>query len=191
MFEPNGIESTDLKWIRTIVYMQIKSFRLRNVNRDDLMSAGMEGYCKALKSFDPNKNVPFRAYCVHRIQGSAMDELRKQIGDERLKNKWPIVYTNYNFDELMSESSEYKAILEDNASKGEEEEEKEYEKDFKAWVKEAGLSDREREIVLLKLQGLTHEKIGAHYGHSAFWSCHHLKKICVKLKAIYNSRGKT
>jgi RNA polymerase sigma factor (sigma-70 family) len=176
-------EAVDLGWIRMIVNKRLKGFYLWNVSKDDLISAGMEGYCKALRSFDPSKGASFLNYCVARIQGSAMDELRKQIGDERIKNKKPISVGEYNFDKLINDSSEYASILFDNKNKNEENEE------LEARIQEANLTEQEKNIVLLKLRGLTHKEIGAHYGHSAFWSCHHLKKICAKLKAMHAHRG--
>lgn len=172
-------EAVDLGWIRMIVNKRIKGFYLWNVSIDDLMSAGMEGYCKAIKSFDPSKGASFRTYCEARIQGSAMDEIRKQIGDERVKNKKPIPLDEYNFDNLINDSREYASILSDNKDKNEELEE---------LIQKTNLTEQEKNIVLLKLRGLTHKQIGAQYGHSDNWSFNHYTRICAKLKAIHAHR---
>jgi RNA polymerase sigma factor (sigma-70 family) len=176
-------EAVDLGWIRMIVNKRLKGFYLWNVSRDDLISAGMEGYCKALRSFDPSKGVSFRNYCVARIQGSAMDELRKQIGDERIKNKKPISVGEYNFDNLINDSSEYASILFDNKKKNEENEE------LEARIQKANLTEQDKKIIILKLRGLTHKEIGAQYGRSDNWSHNHYTRICVKLKSIHAHRG--
>jgi RNA polymerase sigma factor for flagellar operon FliA len=46
------------------------------VNVDDLFSAGVLGLIDAVKAFDPKRNVKFETYCVQRIRGAILDELR-------------------------------------------------------------------------------------------------------------------
>jgi RNA polymerase sigma factor FliA len=46
------------------------------VDRDDLISAGAFGLMGALKSFDFERGVKFETYCVPRIRGAILDELR-------------------------------------------------------------------------------------------------------------------
>jgi RNA polymerase sigma factor for flagellar operon FliA len=46
------------------------------VELDDLFSAGVFGLMDAVKSFDPNRGVKFETYCVPRIRGAMLDELR-------------------------------------------------------------------------------------------------------------------
>jgi RNA polymerase sigma factor for flagellar operon FliA len=43
---------------------------------DDLMSVGVFGLVQALKAFDPNRGVKFETYCVPRVRGAMLDELR-------------------------------------------------------------------------------------------------------------------
>jgi len=47
------------------------------VELDDLISAGVFGLMNALESFDRNRDVQFKTYCVHRIRGAILDELRQ------------------------------------------------------------------------------------------------------------------
>ncbi len=46
------------------------------VELDDLMSAGLFGLMDAIDAFDLNRGVKFETYCVPRIRGAMLDELR-------------------------------------------------------------------------------------------------------------------
>jgi RNA polymerase sigma factor FliA len=47
------------------------------VELDDLISAGGFGLMNAVETFDRTRAVKFETYCVHRIRGSILDELRR------------------------------------------------------------------------------------------------------------------
>src|SRR6266849_4494937 len=46
------------------------------VELDDLISAGIFGLMDAIEAFDVNRGVKFETYCVPRIRGAMLDELR-------------------------------------------------------------------------------------------------------------------
>src|SRR6187399_3295500 len=46
------------------------------VELDDLVSAGVFGLMDAINAFDLNRGVKFETYCVPRIRGAMLDELR-------------------------------------------------------------------------------------------------------------------
>src|SRR4051812_47792414 len=46
------------------------------VELDDLVSAGIFGLMDAINAFDLNRGVKFETYCVPRIRGAMLDELR-------------------------------------------------------------------------------------------------------------------
>src|SRR5947207_15331548 len=46
------------------------------VELDDLISAGVFGLMDAIDAFDVNRGVKFETYCVPRIRGAMLDELR-------------------------------------------------------------------------------------------------------------------
>jgi len=46
------------------------------VELDDLVSAGIFGLMDAIDAFDPTRGVKFETYCLPRIRGSILDELR-------------------------------------------------------------------------------------------------------------------
>jgi RNA polymerase sigma factor for flagellar operon FliA len=48
----------------------------KNVDHDDLMSAGILGLLDAYDKFDPNKGTKFETYAVWRIKGAVLDQLR-------------------------------------------------------------------------------------------------------------------
>lgn len=55
-----------------------------SVEQDDLVSAGIFGLLDALNAFDPDRGVKFETYCVPRIRGAMLDELRKMDWVPRL-----------------------------------------------------------------------------------------------------------
>ncbi len=54
------------------------------VDINDLMSAGVFGLIDALDAFDPKRGVKFETYCVPRIRGAILDELRAMDWAPRL-----------------------------------------------------------------------------------------------------------
>ena len=46
------------------------------VDLDDLISAGVFGLMDAIDAFDLSRGVKFETYCVPRIRGAMLDELR-------------------------------------------------------------------------------------------------------------------
>ena len=54
------------------------------VELDDLISAGVFGLMDAIDAFDPDRGVKFETYCVPRIRGAMLDELRNMDWVPRL-----------------------------------------------------------------------------------------------------------
>jgi RNA polymerase sigma factor for flagellar operon FliA len=54
------------------------------VDVDDLISAGIFGLMDAVNAFDPGRGVKFETYCVPRIRGAILDELRSMDWVPRL-----------------------------------------------------------------------------------------------------------
>ncbi len=54
------------------------------VDTDDLISAGTFGLMDAINGFDPERGVKFETYCVARIRGAILDELRSMDWVPRL-----------------------------------------------------------------------------------------------------------
>ena len=54
------------------------------VDVNDLMSAGIFGLMDALAAYDPERGVKFETYCVPRIRGAILDELRSMDWVPRL-----------------------------------------------------------------------------------------------------------
>ncbi|MDR1493098.1 MAG: FliA/WhiG family RNA polymerase sigma factor [Planctomycetaceae bacterium] len=74
------------------IYMPLVQFhgeRVRSrlpdeVELDDLVSAGIFGLMDAIDAFDLNRGVKFETYCVPRIRGAMLDELRNMDWVPRL-----------------------------------------------------------------------------------------------------------
>jgi RNA polymerase sigma factor for flagellar operon FliA len=54
------------------------------VDRDDLISAGVFGLMDAIQAFDPKRGVKFETYCAPRIRGAILDALRSMDWVPRL-----------------------------------------------------------------------------------------------------------
>ena len=54
------------------------------VELDDLISAGTFGLMDAIEAYDPERGVKFETYCLPRIKGSILDELRSMDWVPRL-----------------------------------------------------------------------------------------------------------
>lgn len=48
----------------------------RHVELGDLVGAGVFGLIRAVESFDPEREIKFETYAVHKIRGAILDELR-------------------------------------------------------------------------------------------------------------------
>lgn len=56
----------------------------QSIELDDLYSVGITGLIDAIEKFDPARNVKFETYCVQRIQGAIIDDIRKKDRVPRL-----------------------------------------------------------------------------------------------------------
>ncbi len=64
-----------LPLVRSVVNQMVSRLP-RNVDRDDLTSAGVIGLIHAARQFDDSRGVPFEQYARIRIRGAVLDELR-------------------------------------------------------------------------------------------------------------------
>lgn len=56
----------------------------QSVELDDLYGVGILGLIDAINKFDPTRNVRFETYCVQRIKGTIIDDIRKKDRVPRL-----------------------------------------------------------------------------------------------------------
>ncbi len=63
---------------------RLKAILPDTVELDDLISAGVFGLMDAIDAFDISRGVKFETYCVPRIRGAMLDELRKMDWVPRL-----------------------------------------------------------------------------------------------------------
>jgi len=59
------------------VARKVKARLPRSVEFGDLEGAGDVGLIQAVQSFDPERGVPFEAFCAYRVRGAILDELRR------------------------------------------------------------------------------------------------------------------
>jgi RNA polymerase sigma factor FliA len=79
--DPNSVELRNTLIERYTPLVRYNGERLRSklpegVELDDLISAGIFGLMDAIDAFDLDRGVKFETYCVPRIRGAMLDELR-------------------------------------------------------------------------------------------------------------------
>jgi len=95
------------KWVRIVVMRVLREKNLFHLDVSILISAGLFGYSQALQRFDPSRNVKLKTYAEHRIKGAVLDEVRKMIGDERVKHKRPYHVSTSDFEFLLSDEGHH------------------------------------------------------------------------------------
>ena len=80
-------DSTDLRHKLILRYLHLVRFNAeriaarlptsRHMGKEDLQSAGIFGLMEAIEAFDLSCGVKFETYCVPRIRGAMLDELRE------------------------------------------------------------------------------------------------------------------
>jgi RNA polymerase sigma factor FliA len=83
--EYSHTKSDDLYWKLVDSYMPVVKYVAgimqitlpRSIQFDDLVSAGIIGLIQAVKRFDLSQGVKFETYCIPRIRGAILDELRQ------------------------------------------------------------------------------------------------------------------
>ena len=59
------------------VVRRVRARLPRNVEIGDLEGAGDVGLIQAIQNYDPERGVPFEAFCEYRVRGAILDELRR------------------------------------------------------------------------------------------------------------------
>lgn len=152
-----------LQWIKIVVLRTIKEKRLYKLDLNELISAGFEGYAQCLSRFDPTRGVKFKTYANHRIRGAVLDEVRKMIGSERLKNKRPNQMIDYDFTQIEEKYSTERAM--------------ESKLTLTSFLNNSKLTSTEKLILTKRLQGYNLKEIADEFGFSQSWASQVLKKI--------------
>ncbi|WP_263354408.1 FliA/WhiG family RNA polymerase sigma factor [Acidicapsa acidisoli] len=81
MPRPNPILEQDHALLKHLPMVRFVARRIhgrlpKNIEIDDLLSAGMVGLVQAFAKFDPTKNVRFASFAQFRVRGAIMDSLR-------------------------------------------------------------------------------------------------------------------
>jgi len=85
--DPEGLVMQELPQVYYIA-ARIRERLPQQVELDDLVSAGVIGLLEALRSFDPSKNIQFKAFAKFRIKGAILDSLRElDWGSRSLRRK--------------------------------------------------------------------------------------------------------
>jgi RNA polymerase sigma factor (sigma-70 family) len=132
-----------LQWVRVVVLKTIKERRLNHLDPSILISAGHLGYAQSQKRFDPNRGVKFKTFAEYRIKGAVLDEVRRQIGDERTQIQRP-AQVDLDLSLIEDECKNQERL--DAAI------------DIRTWAQKE-LSERESEVFEMRLEGMSGNEI--------------------------------
>ena len=137
------------RWIKIVVMRVLREKSLFHLDVSTLISAGYLGYSQALQRFDSNKGAKLKTFAEHRIRGAVLDEVRKMIGDERVKHKRPYHVSVECFDTLITDHGHQEQDLEINM-----------------FLEELPLEERDLYILKLKYMGYNLREIAQTIGVS-------------------------
>lgn len=157
-----------------LIYWAIHRYNLYPV--DDWYDILAIGYMKACNNFDPDRGVQFSTYCVYCM-----------LNEVRLENRKKKVYAHYlnypehtsSLDEVIStadDSITLAMMLEDKKNVGWEDE-----IIFNEMMSHVELSDRESEVLSLRLHGMKHREIAEIIGIAQPTVSRILKRCAEKL----------
>ncbi len=167
--------------LRLVVYIA-KKFESTGTDIEDLISIGTIGLMKAINTYDPEKNIKLATYASRCIENEILMYIRKNSGQRAEVSIEEPLNTDWDGNELLlldvlggDEDQIYKEL--------ESEEDK---KTIRNAL--AGLSEREREIIVLRfgLNGsdreLTQKEVADMLGISQSYISRLEKRIMVRLK---------
>ena len=163
-----------VKALATRIYKKLP----RDMEYDDIRSAGYIGLMDALKKFDSKKGVSFTSYARYRIRGAIFDylrsldfyprELRRRAKKERteLKDMPPLLSLDVNAYEEDGATSFVNTLpnLANTAAKVEAIAEA-------SWILAKTCTSNSTILNLYYLKGLTLKEIGRRLGKSESWVC--------------------
>lgn len=173
------MDAERVKWVRSVVWSVIRNKNLYKLDNEELMSAGMEGYAKALATYDESLNDNFMAYACQKIKWSVLDEVRFLLGDARNPDR-PVVLSLDIMEEpicLVDEMAitelkhDVLAIANHLLERGE-------------------IDMRDLDLLNNLIEGNTAAGISSKYGVTESAICLSLKKLREKLKREYSRTKK-
>lgn len=130
--------------MKIVVLKTIKERQLNHVDSSVLISAGLLGYAQSLNRFQPARGVKFKTFAEYRIRGAVLDEVRRQIGDERTQIKRP-KEVDIETQAICDDGSQ-EAVIQENL-------------DMRSLIEKMDLSEKEDEILRLRMAGMTVKEI--------------------------------
>jgi len=167
----------DIQWIHKLVSAVIADHNLKPVlrisvfDKENLIGAAMEGYVKALKAFDETKGIPFKKYASYRIKGSVLDEVRKAMGDERIKNKKPKLIYDYDFGLFKYQEDPFIWKFK-------------YDNEIDNFIESLPFKNTDKQILFFRLTGMNQKQIAQKCDCSQYWVSIRLRHIQGFLKCF-------
>lgn len=139
-----------VRWIKIVVLKTVRDRGLIYLEVDNLLSAGYLGYSQALNRFNPALNIKFKTFAEYRIRGAVLDEVRREIGDERAKTKRPIREHEYDLTWTPDPApDDVEAVM-----------------DVRFFLETLPINERGKEILKLRGDGFSMKEIGLKLGYS-------------------------
>jgi len=144
----------------TLVRICARPYFLAGGDSEDLIQEGMLGLLSAIRHFDPERDVPFRAYAENCIKKRLYDAIKSASRAKQMPLNNYISLESPQFDETAVNTAYCQRDPEDVVIA------REYTDEIKRRLYDS-LSKFEREILTLYLEGMSYKDMSVHVNRSA------------------------
>ena len=137
--------------VTPIARAKASGFANARISNEDLMQEGMLGFLDAVKSFDPSKGVPFRAFAETCINNRIISAVRKNFNSKNAALSNAVSFEAETAD--IAADSDPADIVSDK-----------FETEYLSELLSSGLSDFEKKVIGLRLQSKSYAEIAEKLG---------------------------
>lgn len=146
--------------VTPIARAKASGFANARISNEDLVQEGMLGFLDAVKSFDPSKGVPFRAFAETCINNRIISAVRMNFNSKNVALSNAVSFEAESVE--FASDSDPADIISDK-----------FETEYLSELLSSGLSDFEKKVIDLRLLGKSYSQIA--------------KELCRSEKAVDNA----
>ena len=159
--------------VTPIARAKASGFANARISNEDLMQEGMLGFLDAVKSFDPSKGVPFRAFAETCINNRIISAVRKNFNSKNAALSNAVSFEAETAD--IAADSDPADIVSDK-----------FETEYLSELLSSGLSDFEKKVIGLRLQSKSYAEIAEKLGTTEKSVDNALQRIKSKMRRKLN-----
>jgi RNA polymerase sporulation-specific sigma factor len=132
--------------VTPIARAKASGFANARISNEDLMQEGMLGFLDAVKSFDPSKGVPFRAFAETCINNRIISAVRMNFNSKNAALSSAVSFEAESVE--IASDSDPADIISDK-----------FETEYLSQLLSTGLSDFEKKVIDLRLRGKSYAQV--------------------------------